>query len=402
MRPQVGGIAVEPAEVALVDRLEVVVERAVVAAAVPLALEARRQLQPLGDLGGDVALVEQPQRLVVDVAVEVALLGEEVDDPVGPPAGPVMLGEHHVAAGGEHADRLVEVGRPAVRIADQGAAQREDVVQVVGGVLGHAQRAPLGEQEVHLGRRLGVGRELEHHVDAVDRLLLAGAGDVDRRRDQRHGAGRRRLAQPGADLPGGALGQQRAVHVRGAAGHRSARVDVLADRVLEEPVGGEHGHAAGRHVVGRDDAACAAEVVDVAVRVQQPGDRPLAAMLAVERQRRRRALGRDQRVDHEHAGVALDDRHVRQVEPAHLVDARRRPRTGHGSPRAGSAATGSGSPSPGTRRRGTRTRRRPTRRVRPSRGSPDPTGSRSIRAAPRRSPRRPRTATAAAQPGSPR
>jgi hypothetical protein len=57
MRPQVRRVAVEPPEVALVDGLEVVIERAVVAAAVPLALQARRQLQPLGNLGGDVALV---------------------------------------------------------------------------------------------------------------------------------------------------------------------------------------------------------------------------------------------------------------------------------------------------------------------------------------------------------
>ena len=37
-------------------------------------------------------------------------------------------------------------------VADQRAAQREQVVQVVGGVLGHAQRPAVGEEEVHLGR----------------------------------------------------------------------------------------------------------------------------------------------------------------------------------------------------------------------------------------------------------
>ena len=64
-------------------------------------------------------------------------------------------------------------------------------------------------------------------------------------------------------------------------------------------------------------------MVDVAVRVQQPGHRPLAAMLAVERQRRRRALRGDQRVDHEHARVALDDRHaLDRGQPALAPEAR--------------------------------------------------------------------------------
>jgi hypothetical protein len=287
---------------------------------VPAALQAGGQLQPFGDLSADVALVEQPQRLVVDIAVQVALLGEEVDDPVRAPARPVMLGEHHVAALGEEPDRLVQVARPAVRIAHDRSAQGKHVVQVVGGVLGDAQRPPLGEQEVHLRRRLGVRRELEHHVDAVDRLRLTGPRDLDGRRDQRDGARRGRLAEPGADLPGRALGQQRAVHVRRAARHRAAGVHVLAHGMLEEPLRGEHGHAARCDVVRRHHAARAAEVVDVAVRVEQARHRPVAAVLAVERERRRRALGRDQRIDHEDAAVALDDGHHRQVQATHLID----------------------------------------------------------------------------------
>ncbi len=132
---------------------------------------------------------------------------------------------------------------------------------------------------------------------------------------------RGRLPEAGADLAARPLRQQRAVHVRRAAGHRAAGVDVLADRVLEEALGREDRDAARRDVLLGDDAARAAEVVDVAVRVEQAGHRPLAAMLAVERQRGGRRLGGDQRVDHEDARVALDDRHVREVEAAHLVDA---------------------------------------------------------------------------------
>jgi hypothetical protein len=43
-----------------------------------------------------VALVEQAQGLVVQVAVEVALLFEVIDDPLAAPDWPVMAGEEHV------------------------------------------------------------------------------------------------------------------------------------------------------------------------------------------------------------------------------------------------------------------------------------------------------------------
>jgi hypothetical protein len=46
----------------------------------------------------------------------------------------VVLGEEHVGLLREQSDRLVEVARPAVRVAHHGAPQREDVVQVVGRV----------------------------------------------------------------------------------------------------------------------------------------------------------------------------------------------------------------------------------------------------------------------------
>ena len=128
-------------------------------------------------------------------------------------------------------------------------------------------------------------------------LLLAGLGDVDRRRDQRHGAGGGRLPEPGVDLARRPRLEQRAVHVAGAAPHRRAGEDVLADRVLEEARRGDDRDRAGLDLLLAEDARGAAEVVDVAVGVDQPGDRALAAVLAVESQRRGGGLARDQRVD---------------------------------------------------------------------------------------------------------
>jgi len=77
------------------------------------------------------------------------------------------------------------------------------------------------------------------------------------------------------------------------------------------------------HIGLVDDAAHAGEVVDVAVGVDQAADGTLAAVLAVEGQCRGGGLGGDQRVDHDDPLVSLDHVHVREVEAAQLVEARR-------------------------------------------------------------------------------
>ena len=77
----------------------------------------------------------------------------------------------------------------------------------------------------------------------------------------------------------------------------------------------------GVDVVLRGHAEDAAEVVDVAVGVDDGDHRPVPAVGAIQRQRGGRGLGGDQRVDDDHAGVALDEGDVRQVQAANLVDA---------------------------------------------------------------------------------
>jgi hypothetical protein len=73
--------------------------------------------------------------------------------------------------------------------------------------------------------------------------------------------------------------------------------------------------------VGLDDPEHAAEVVDVGVGVDDRGHGAAAPVLAVQGQRGRRDLLADQRVDDEHALVALDQGHVRHVEAPDLVNA---------------------------------------------------------------------------------
>ncbi len=200
-------------------------------------------------------------------------------------------------------------------VAYDGAPQREDVVQVVGRVLRHAQRAVLGEEEVHLDRAFGAGCHLELDADPVDDLLLPGVGDLVGRGDQAEGAERRGRAEAGADLTGRALRELAAVHVQRAPAHGGPGVDVLGDGRVHEAVPGVD------RDLGLVDAVDPAEVIGVRVRVDDRLHGLVAPVLPVERKGRGRGLARQQRVDHDDPVGALDERHVREVEPPHLVDA---------------------------------------------------------------------------------
>ena len=62
-------------------------------------------------------------------------------------------------------------------------------------------------------------------------------------------------------------------------------------------------------------------MIAVGVRVKHRRDRPRPAMLAVQLQPRAGTFDGGQRVDHDHAGLALDQGHVGEIETADLVDA---------------------------------------------------------------------------------
>ena len=183
-RDEGGRVAVPVAQVAVHHAPGVVLHRPVVAAAVPLLLEALGQLVDVVDLVDRHALVGQVQDLVVHVGVEVALAAEDLLDAFVAPARPVVRGEQHLGLPAEQVERLVDVLRPGQGIADQGAAERVDVVQGGDDVLRHPERLHLRDVGVHLRGRLGVRRVLEDHPHAVDLDLLDVLLDDPRRGDQ--------------------------------------------------------------------------------------------------------------------------------------------------------------------------------------------------------------------------
>lgn len=71
--PQLRGVAVEPAYIALVDGLNVMANGAVVAARVLDILDGQWHSHLLSNLGAIESLIQQTERLVIHVHVEVAL-----------------------------------------------------------------------------------------------------------------------------------------------------------------------------------------------------------------------------------------------------------------------------------------------------------------------------------------
>jgi hypothetical protein len=278
---QRGGVAVEPAEVLHVGRLDVACRSSRRSA----QYREVGQLDHLGDLDRVVTMVGQPQGLVVDETVGITALAQQVHRPVGAPDRPVMHAVEHLGLRAPTLDRLAKIMRPGVRVADLRPPQRVGVVQGVAAVLRRGERTQLIDEPVHLRGRLGVRREHELERETVDVKLLTGLGDRLGRRDQRDAAQRDRRPEAQADVALGVEWDQRPVLVQGPAGHHVARHDVLRHRRLQEPLRRDHAHLARDNVVLGDDPLHAPVVVDVPVRIDHGDDRLLRPVLEIQRQR---------------------------------------------------------------------------------------------------------------------
>jgi hypothetical protein len=87
-RVEIGGVAIPPAEIALIGRLHIMIERAIIIA----RGEGRGLDGGLGRLIGEFVkrctLVGEVERAVVDIAIDVALAGQQRVDFLGAPCGP--------------------------------------------------------------------------------------------------------------------------------------------------------------------------------------------------------------------------------------------------------------------------------------------------------------------------
>jgi hypothetical protein len=90
--------------------------------------------------------------------------------------------------------------------------------------------------------------------------------------------------------------------------------------VRHESLGGDDLHRAGVHLLLGGHAEDTAEVIDVTVGVNDRDHGTRTAVLPVQGECRGGCLAGDQRVDDDDPGVPLDERDVREVEPAHLID----------------------------------------------------------------------------------
>ena len=194
-------------------------------------------------------------------------------------------------------------------------------MQVVGGVLSHAQGPETREIEVHFGGRLGSGCHLELDLDAIDRMHLAGIDDVDSRNNHGDLARRRVLPQPAAHLAARPAFEQGAVHVGSPAGHRGTRINVFLHGMSDEALWRQDGHSASVDVGLGCHPQYAPEMIDMAVGVDHGADRTIAAVLSVQGQRCGSGLRRNQGVYDDDAGIAFNEGDVGQVHSPNLIDA---------------------------------------------------------------------------------
>src|SRR5258708_33623810 len=87
-RIEIDRVGVVPAEIFLIDRLHIMPDMAVVTAAVPRALEARRQFYRFCDLSSRRSVIHQTDGLVMRAPIDIAPLAGRVVDALGAPPRP--------------------------------------------------------------------------------------------------------------------------------------------------------------------------------------------------------------------------------------------------------------------------------------------------------------------------
>ena len=177
-RQDAGRIAVPKSELFVEHGAHVVVKAAVVLAVVPLLTNGVGELDDLRGFERREALVGMPEGLVVDVLVHVALGLEERDDVLVAPYRPGVRSPVDLGLIAPANECLVDVAGEVAGIAGTGSAKGLDVVHGVVGVLGAGERLDLGDPDVELLGRLGVGGVEELERPATELADFTGPGDA--------------------------------------------------------------------------------------------------------------------------------------------------------------------------------------------------------------------------------
>ena len=321
-RIEIGWVGIVPAECTLIDRLHVVADVAVVAARVPSTLKALGQPDRLGNFRCRHAVIDHAQRLVVGELIEIALLFQMRLHPRIAPDRPMVLSDQNFGVVAPHLERFAEITRPCQRVADLGAAEGQEVMKVMRGVLRHVEHFQLRQIEMEFSGRFALRCHLKHEFETVDDPFVAGGHDQIGGRHQRNRSGGHRFAETAIDLSASAARNERPKLILRSPQHRIASDHVLGDGKFHEQVRRDDRHPAARHILIAEHAACAAPVIGVGVGVDHRCHRLAPAMLEVEFKPGTCTLSRGEGVDHDDTGVAFDQGHVGDVEAAYLIDAR--------------------------------------------------------------------------------
>ena len=110
-------------------------QRSVVASHRPFVLEALGELESFGDLRRLEAVIDQSNRLIVQVLVSVTLFRKIISDLIVSPDRPMMLSEDNIGIGRISIQRFAKILGPRICVANLRTADRIDVVEVVGCVF---------------------------------------------------------------------------------------------------------------------------------------------------------------------------------------------------------------------------------------------------------------------------
>ena len=297
MRIEIGGHGIIPAEIILINRLRVMAVGAVITLVEPLVGNRRRRFQVFSDFRLRHPLIHHPDRLVVQIAVVIALARQPALDLGLPETRPAMARCDCVAAVGVKIDGLVQKACPSMGIAHLRPARGQDIVERAGRNFGGEERFGRRNVNIHFSGSFGRRHHLELQANAIHDPDLTGFANVDGRRNQGDIAACDALADAAAHLPLRTGGEITAELIIGAPAHRRACHHIFGRCFSEKMLWRDDRDLTSLHIGLINHAAHAAEMVAVAMAIDDGSNRTRAEFLINQSKRSGSRIARRQRVD---------------------------------------------------------------------------------------------------------